>query len=384
MATFTELAKDLGSIAEMREALGIPPNKKAEPSEKPRKSESDLKVLKEYRWNPATKIEPSKPIARFADKVEIRRKNVSALSSKSGGGKTSFVGGLTGSLAGGEGDFLGWQVCERKGAVVLFDYEQSPEDFDDCCRRIWERAETEPPPWFYAYHLRDFPLDNRKDLTELAIEQVKIDAGSIDLVILDGGSDLVRDVNDPKEAPEAVGKWLAMSSRFDCHILVVIHLNESNQAGVDPRGWLGKELMRKCEAAFTLNKSKERTKVHTAKHRKAGLSEDQAFAFEWSDEKKMHVSVGTVASDKAEKARQKRQERLELVETIYTSKSAGMQPLGAGLQYKELTAAISEHEGCSEPTAKRRVSELKRENLIHFAYGHYYASDNAKSEILKD
>lgn len=342
-------------------------------------------ILNKSRWDPnARKVFPP-PIAKFARRAALRRGNISVNAGKSGVGKSSFIAGLCAALWGSKGDCLGWERCGDgpRGAVVAFDYEQSEQDFIELCDRIKTLAGVPKPDWFTAYRLRDYPLEDRKDATAHGIARAQETCGSVDLVILDGGSDLIEDVNDPKRAPELVGEWLALSSRFNCHLHVVIHLNESNQAGIDPRGWLGKESLRKCEAQFALSSEGDRTKVHTHKHRKAGIAKDAAFAFEWNEEAGRHISVGIVESDSAAKEQQTRHEWLGLIEAVFSEAAGGTGSLSAAFRHNQLKAAIMEVEGCSDGKGKGLISKMSKAGLLTKAMGYYYASDTAKDEISK-
>jgi hypothetical protein len=364
------------SRAEAIEATGAPPSEIVDAVAEHNKRLDG--ILDANRWNPNTKKTFPPPIAKFAGRVSLRRGNISVNAGKSGAGKSSFIGALVAALWGSNGDCLGWERCETgpRGAVVAFDYEQSEQDFTELCHRVQSLAGVPKPDWFTAYRLRDYSLNDRKAATALGIARAQDACGGVDLVILDGGSDLIEDVNDPKRAPELVGEWLALSSQYNCHILIVIHLNESNQAGIDPRGWLGKEALRKCEAQFALSSEAGQTKVHTHKHRKAGISKDCAFAFEWNEEKQCHVSVGIVESDAAAKSHHERQEWLGLIDAVFQSKAGG-------LRHNNLKAVIMETEGCSDGKAKGLISKMTTAGLLMKGMGYYCPTSAAMDEISK-
>lgn len=80
------------------------------------------------------------------------------------------------------------------------------------------------------------------------------------LVIIDGIADLVTDPNDPKQSAIIYQFLLQASARYDCHIMVVIHANQSaiNKDKAEPisrgRGHLGGDLERKSEANIWIEK----------------------------------------------------------------------------------------------------------------------------------
>lgn len=80
------------------------------------------------------------------------------------------------------------------------------------------------------------------------------------LVIIDGIADLVTDPNDPKQSAIIYQFLLQASARYDCHIMVVIHANQSaiSKDKAEPisrgRGHLGGDLERKSEANIWIEK----------------------------------------------------------------------------------------------------------------------------------
>jgi hypothetical protein len=328
-----------------------------------------------YRWDPSIEYEKREPRFVCADAVPLRDGNISVISGKSGQGKTAFRDGLIASTACNPGaDCLGWQSSPRQGAVVMFDFEQDEGDFRDGCRRIWRRAGINPPDWFYAYRLRDKPLAERKVMVEMALMHAYLEQGGLWLACFDGGSDLVADVNDGKESPAAVTEWLEMTTRYECHLNVIIHTNEAMSAGRDARGHLGKEATRKAEAVFVLEKNDaDFTTVNTTKNRKQGLKN---FIYRWSDEAGMHV---TAIEGEDPKARAEQDDLLELALQL-----ARGDPLKTWT-YKELHAAIMETQRVSVSTAERRIKALRAAKIIKTGViSGFYHLGELPSQAIRD
>lgn len=223
-------------------------------------------------------------------------------------------------------------------------------------RRIWHRIGQKISDRFNAFRFRDRSLKDRLGLTLRAIKAARKIHGKIDLIVLDGGADLASDVNKIDEANEAVDMWLSWSTEFDCHITSIIHTNESDYSGDDPRGHLGKQAVRKCEASFILKKNQhDETTVHTYRNRKAGVSEKQPFIFKRSDAHKMHVSVGKKLDAKVNK------ERDSLLNTLYAVVQGDV---NFSIKYGELAEQICQVYGCKEATARRRIKKLRDLNLV--------------------
>lgn len=309
-------------------------------------------------WHPEDEPDPRPPVMTWLERVPLRRGNLSQGSGKAKSGKSAFRDAMVSSFGNGT-DCLGWESENAEGAVLLFDFEQSRDDFIESNRRIWRRAGMEKPDWFRAYRLRDYPQGERWKRVETAIERAKADFGSLRFIILDGGSDLVPNVNDPEASSEAVTKWMQWSTEYDCHLHVIVHGNEGHMSGNDARGHLGKELQRKSEATFVLEKTDaDTTKVYTSRHRKGGVHQNEPFTFRWDDDQQMHVSAGFAADAKADA---KRQELAQLAEDLFAAAEA--------LSYSGAVAKLEELTGKATRTAKARLAKMREEGFVKVTQG---------------
>lgn len=84
------------------------------------------------------------------------------------------------------------------------------------------------------------------------ILQKAIEAFKPDFVIIDGIADLMTDTNCNTEAAAVVQIVRSLASLYNCHILNVIH---QNNTGGKARGHIGSELWRKCEAVLECTKN---------------------------------------------------------------------------------------------------------------------------------
>lgn len=349
-----DASEALRRIAAMAKPPPAPP-----PAEQPPPASDDfMQRIEPHRWKKDATRKRRLPVMTWRSTTQCRRGNISVISAKSGVGKTAFLGASVASMiatAPDGTDLLGWgSNTDQRGAIILIDLEQSDDDFDDCVQRILRRAKTdEQPSNLYAYRLRDLTLAERQRAVSEILHKARNECGQVDLLILDGGSDLIADTNSSEEAPKAVGDWLRTSTEHDCHVMIVVHLNESNQAGVDPRGWLGKEALRKCEAAFVLESGATGTCVYNTKTRRAGVSKSESFGFAWNDELKMHTSA--MVESKADRA---------LSESIQTVQAIFADAGGASLSYTDLVQRIRNAENIGESAAKKRIAKLKSQKVL--------------------
>jgi hypothetical protein len=78
------------------------------------------------------------------------------------------------------------------------------------------------------------------------------------LVIVDGISDLMYNTNDIAESDSIVGRLMALSTDYSCHILRVLHTNPDSDKA---RGHIGSTLQRKAETVLFVHKVGESSVV---------------------------------------------------------------------------------------------------------------------------
>ena len=72
-----------------------------------------------------------------------------------------------------------------------------------------------------------------------------IEAYQPDMVIIDNVSDLLPSINDPEGSAKVIDQLMQLSTKFNCNITIVIHLNRSGEKR-NLRGWLGTEILHKA------------------------------------------------------------------------------------------------------------------------------------------
>jgi len=101
---------------------------------------------------------------------------------------------------------------------------------------------------FLLYCLRKYTHDIRVKKIERFLEDHHQE---IDLLVIDGVRDLVRDFNDSIESSAIVGLLMKWSEVYNIHITVVLHANKSDG---NMRGHLGAEITNKAELVLNVEK----------------------------------------------------------------------------------------------------------------------------------
>ncbi len=134
----------------------------------------------------------------------------------------------------------------KKGrSVYHFDTEQGRWHCQKGFRRVVEMAESDEG--YFPYSLRGIGYKDRLGFIEHKLKTAK--EGSVGLVVIDGIADLVADVNNIEESNQCVQYLMEWSSKYSCHIIVVIH---SNHGSTKPTGHLGSFCEKKTETQISL------------------------------------------------------------------------------------------------------------------------------------
>jgi hypothetical protein len=160
--------------------------------------------------------------------------------------KPLLVSMITSALINNEDDICGMiraRLPEGKQGILHIDSEQSKYHAHKAAKRAMRLASKENDPLFRAYRLREYSPSERTQILEKLIQSTP----ELGFVIIDGIADFVDSVNDEPECNK-IADWLdKISSKYHCHILVVIHENKGSNY---MRGHLGSSLQRKAQAVI--------------------------------------------------------------------------------------------------------------------------------------
>jgi len=322
-------------------------------------SESLRSLLSDRAFNFALAPLAPYPILRLGDRVISTPGNLTGIQGPVKSGKTGILEAMIAAVfnANRQGpDTLGFSAENLQGkAVIHIDTEQSRFDHDSLIRRAMRRARVAtPPPWFYSYNLTDLTVAQRRESLEVAIEDASTRHNGVFLIIIDGVADLCASPNDEVEAYALVGRLHALAIHHDCAVVCVLHENPGSENG-KMRGHLGSQLERKAETPLRLAKDAASgvTTIWSDRARHCHLPREQGICFAWSDDAKMHVSIGTAREIKATAKTAKF--RAEAEATFGDADS---------MTYSELVARLAETTLIASKTAERRVKTFCAEGII--------------------
>ncbi len=147
-----------------------------------------------------------------------------------------------------KGSFIFLSTSLSKGlAVIHFDSEQDAEDQQYNIKTALKRARIkETPDYFKSYTLLhpDLTFEEYKQATSELCEQNVRQFGGILLIVIDGGAQYIKSVNDEDAAVDIVRYFRKdLSTRYNCPVIVIVHLNPDSDK---ERGHFGSEIQRDC------------------------------------------------------------------------------------------------------------------------------------------
>ena len=210
--------------------------------------------LEEYLINEMKySVKVIKPIIEHNGMVVASLGNISAVVGAAKSKKTFLCTALVGGLLAEHGDF---GITPRLAKVLWVDTEQSALHARKVQERIHRLAgwdDSHNTGLLHTLTLREVEPKARAEILYMAIELYRPT-----LVVVDGISDLMYNTNDIAESDSIVGKLMALSTEFNCHILCVLHTNPDSDKA---RGHIGSTLQRKAETMIYVRKVGERSVV---------------------------------------------------------------------------------------------------------------------------
>lgn len=237
------------------------------------------------------------PIYMMAGTVVSTPGNLTAIYSQPKTGKSALVGAMIAAAM--TSPSLGYDTLQIAGpnygklALLHFDTEQSPYDWQQLIKSALKRVKmTEPPPWLMSYTLTGMPAHDCQRFIWAAMKRAKKLFGGIHSVLIDGIGDLVRNPNDEEECFPLVTELHGKAIEYETAIVSVLHMNPGSE--IKGRGHLGSQLERKAESNLTLEKNDEEvTSVWSTRQRGKALTRDKAPSFRYNHDAGMHLSCST-------------------------------------------------------------------------------------------
>lgn len=317
-----------------------------------------------YRVTKEKIISNPPPTALIGDSPVIAPGNITPMTAEAKGGKTAaanvFVAGAICRSNMYEG-FPGLNIQPNPNgkAVIGIDTEQSEADQQYNLKTVLRRAGIETTPDYYrSYNTRTLPNNQYQEFTSKICELCSHRFGGIHLIVIDGGADYITSVNDEAEANAIITFFITLAVKYECGVLLVIHLNENAGKNGDtmPRGHIGRQAVRKGYCQLHITKSGDISTLQVLRARKAGL-DTPLICYQYCKDKGYHIAVDAeIAATKTSKSSAIRKGLEKTCQAIL--------PIGTSLSFTQLVAKLMQATDKSHATTKRYVSDLAGWNTI--------------------
>lgn len=235
------------------------------------------------------------------------------------------------------------------GNVLWFDTEQGQSYAARTMNLILKLAARHQSPRLTYCDLREYSPDERMELILTGIENTP----DLKLVVIDGLVDLMNDFMDAKQGHRLITEVLRLCSLHNIHIAGVLHQNKSKE-DKSARAHVGTIASQKCEmeiSAETDTKDLSISKITCLNCRGLPFKE---FSIRW--EKGSLPAIVAKDDEAVQKPGKAYQQSMEVLEAVF-------KPLEA-LTRTEAEDAIMKYLKASESTAKRRMRELVKWNMV--------------------
>jgi hypothetical protein len=287
-----------------------------------------------------------------------------AIVASPGVGKSSTVEMAAESVITGEMR-LGFQFAPET-RIAIIDGEMTDQEVYKSYKRIKRRING-TPPYPVVFGTLGYSIPERRKFSEYIIKDL-----GYNLIIFDGGTDLIHDPNDLKETDEVINQWLRpMLNREKASAILTIHDNpdKTGMRSEKARGHFGAEVLRRSTGVLNIihdRKTGVRTLSTGGSYGKFRHGDpNQSAYFMWDDQHKMMTQLSEPPRETSDAQQPKIPDLREIeykLPRIFKGFSSGM------LRSEIITRILSTFQSdynLSNRRAEEVLSMAKTEGLIH-------------------
>lgn len=319
----------------------------------------ELSKFDAYRVTKEKQIPNPPPTATIGDSPILAAGNITPMTAEAKGGKTAAANVFIAGAISDSGNYDGFndlfiQSNPSGKAVLHFDTEQSEADQQYNLKTSLTRAGYNSTPDYYrSYNTRTLPINEYQNFTSTICELASECFNGIHLIVIDGGADYITSVNDEAEANAIITYFIFLAVKYNCPVLLVIHLNENAGRNGDtmPRGHVGRQAVRKGYCQLHITKTGDISTMQVLRARKAG-NDTPVICYQYSKDHGYHISVdAAIAGAKCSRSSVLRNNLESICKEVL--------PLGASLSYTQLRDELSQTTDKSAGAAKRYIENLE-------------------------
>lgn len=318
---------------------------------------SKLDAFNDIQITAESIISDNPPCTTWNGAGVMARGNISGVSAASKAGKTAFMlAFIVGLLSIKLIQVFKNLVIEpniNKLALISIDTEQSEYDQQLNLKTVLKRLGlTNTPPYFLAYNFRQLLIGEFKNTLNGICEAAQDEFGGISAIVIDGGADFIKSVNDEESSYDIVQYFTHLAIKYNCPVVIVVHQNPGSDK---ERGHFGSQIQRKCYGLISISKENGVSKAEAKMMRRGDASEMKPIYFAYSKEHGYHIEVEAPEKGKAQSDKTFEKMRVIANEVFSTNK----------YKYGEAISLIMENTLKGERTAKEYLKNMVAWKIIY-------------------
>lgn len=315
------------------------------------------RVKADMRADPTKPKDVPAPVLLLRDECILRRQRIVLITGCAGSRKTSALTLLCSAMQGSSLTTEMTAPGSLKG--LYFDTEQNPDQTDRVINRVIKATgKTFDTIGLEVYNLLELP----RQMIAPMIEELAKESRP-DYIIIDNTTDTVETTMDDAVAEQAGYQFRQIAKKYNLCLIGVVHSNEGKGDGT-PRGWIGKELLRRADVLLFLTNKGD---YSTASFKKFRDGKAPAEFSVYIDDESGLPMLGQPETSTQAKTASNPDKYANIISKI---------PI-MGYSYSELKDDIIRETGKSPQTAERWISAMIKDDVVSLRNGRYY--DPAKA-----
>lgn len=245
------------------------------------KTVTDLTAyIKTHSFDVSRQPEEDDTILYLQDIPIGSKENIITITGRSKSRKTVAASAIATSIF--NGSYLGFTSDLPEDARILhIDTEQGYKHYYHSVKRIFDDAAIQPPARFTSIHTRDADIPLRLELLGHLVDTIKPM-----VLIVDGVTDLVYDINSQEESTKIGELFLSLSSTYHMLIIAVIHTTKTTGFMT---GAIGTILEKKSETVIKVELVEDNKMASNISCQFSRNKPFEDFAIEADDQGKYHI-----------------------------------------------------------------------------------------------
>lgn len=315
------------------------------------------RVKNDMRADPRKPKDAPAPVLMLRGECILRRQRIVLVTGCAGSRKTSFLTLLCSAMQGS--NITSEMIASGTLKGLYFDTEQNPDQTDRVINRVIKATGTDfDSVGLAVYNLLDLPRNYIAPAIEELVKEFRPD-----YVVIDNTTDTVETTMDDTVAELAGYQFRQIAKKYNLCLIGVVHSNEGKQDGT-PRGWIGKELLRRADVLLFLTNKGDYSTVSFKKFRDGKAPGEFSV---YIDDESGFPMLGQPETATQAKTASNPDKYADIVKNI---------PL-MGFSYSELKDEIARTSRKSPQTAERWIATMSKEEIVIVRNGRYY--DPAKA-----